>query len=506
MADLSRLEAALVKADAAGDVESARALAGEIRRMRSAAPQPASVIPEAARKGASWANQAIFGLGDSILNTPTNLMNLGKATAGVVATEMGRGDLAPDISPAPNYLTRFAEKAGFVDPSLDPTTTGGRLAKAGIQGATVGLISPSQAVKQSLVNSGISGTSSIAGQATTEATGSPELGAAVTMAAVPAISTASNAARASSMKTKGQNALRDQTLKDAQAEGYVVPPSAKGGNWFTRRLESIGGKAAVGQEAAVRNQQVTNSIARRELGLPDDAPISTSALDSKRTQLARPYREVAAINQNAAKALEDLKQARHDATSYYKHYDVSADPKSLAEARRLEQQANTLEQQLEQIARQAMKPQLIKELRAARQAIAKTYDVERALNVATGDVSAAVLGRAVDKGKPMTGGLATAGKFQQAFPAYARDGERIPTPGVSKSEALASTLLGVGGYGLAGPMGTALAALPLLSGPTRSLLLSPALQGMPSYPGANLPLVSDPVLRGILASQEMTRE
>jgi len=36
--------------------------------------------------------------------------------------------------------------------------------------------------------------------------------------------------------------------------------------------------------------------------------------------------------------------------------------------------------------------------------------------------------------------------------------------------------------------------------------LSPAMQGMPRYPGASLPLVSDPVLRGILATHEMTRE
>ena len=474
-----------------------------VKRLVSGGTQPTAGPLD---KAASWANQAIAGVGDSVLNTPANLMNLGKAGFGVAATELGRGDLAPEITPPPNYLTRAAEHAGLVNPALDPTTPMGRLAKAGVQGASVGMLAPAQAVKQTLMNSGISGASSLGGQTTAEVTGSPELGAAVTMAAVPAVSVASNAARASSMKAQGQNALRDQTLRDAQKEGYVVPPSAKGGNWFTRRMESIGGKAAVGQEAAVRNQQVTNQIARKELGLPDDAPISTASLDSKRNQLARPYREVAAINQTAAKTLEDLKQARHDATSYYKHYDVSADPKSLAEARRLEAQATALEQQLEQIARQAMKPQLIQELRAARQAIAKTYDVERALNVATGDVSAAVLGRAVDKGKPMTGGLATAGKFQQAFPAYARDGERIPTPGVSKSEALASTLLGVGGYGLAGPMGTALAALPLMSGPTRSLLLSPAMQGMPRYPGASLPLVSDPVLRGILATHEMTRE
>ena len=39
MADTSALERALINADAAGDTEAARVLAGEISRLRSAAPE-----------------------------------------------------------------------------------------------------------------------------------------------------------------------------------------------------------------------------------------------------------------------------------------------------------------------------------------------------------------------------------------------------------------------------------------------------------------------------------
>jgi hypothetical protein len=459
-----------------------------------------SSLPRPVRQGVSWANQAIAAVPDAVLNTPANLMNLAKAGFGTAATAAGRPDLAPEVTSAPNYVTRGFEKAGLVNPELDPTTTGGRLAKAAVQGATVGAIAPSQAVKQTVANMGLSGASAVAGQGVTEASGSPELGIAATMATVPALSAAANAARQSSLKAKSLNSMRDQTLADAREEGYVVPPSHSGGNWFTRRLESIAGKTAIGQEATVRNQQVTNKIARREVGLPDDQPISVSSLEARRRVLAEPYREVAAINKQTGKVLEDLKQTRNEATSYWKHYDVSADPKSLAQARQLDAKADALETVIEKAAKRAMKPDLIKELRAARQAIAKTHDVERALNVATGDVSAPVLGRAIDKGKPMTGGLATAGKFQQGFPSAAREGERVQTPGVSKSEAILGTLLGVGGYGMAGPAGVALAALPLASGPTRSLLLSPLYQRGALYPASHLPQVSDPYLRGILAS------
>jgi hypothetical protein len=465
----------------------------------SQAPKPAS--GGVANRVSSWANQAIAGVPDAVLNTPTNVMNLAKAGFGTAATALGRPDLAPEPTEPPSYVTRAFEKSGLINPSLDPTSTGGRLAKAGVQGLTVGPLAPAQSVKQLALNSALSGTASVVGQGTTEVTGSPEAGIAATMATVPALSAASNAARQNSMQAKSRNAMKDETLNNAREEGYVVPPSAAGGNWFTRRLESIAGKAAIGQEATVKNQEITNKIARREVGLPDDTPISVDALKARRDVLAGPYKEVAAINKTAAKALEELKQARADANGYYRHYDVSADPKSLAEANKFSQKAEALEQALEATAKRAMKPELINELRAARQAIAKTYDVERSLNVATGDVSAAVLGRAVDKGKPLSGGLGVAGKFQQAFPAYARDGERVPTPGVSKSEALMGALLGTGGFAMAGPAGTALAALPLASGPMRSLLLSRPFQGGPLYPGASLPQVKDPFLRGILASQ-----
>lgn len=51
MADLSQLHTALVNADAAGDVEAAKALAGEISRMRTAAPQEAPAPPKVVDDG-----------------------------------------------------------------------------------------------------------------------------------------------------------------------------------------------------------------------------------------------------------------------------------------------------------------------------------------------------------------------------------------------------------------------------------------------------------------------
>lgn len=67
MADLAQLESALVKADAAGDADGARVLAGEIRRMRSEAP-PATGKP---KKDLSWSDVP----GEALFNIPRSAAN-----------------------------------------------------------------------------------------------------------------------------------------------------------------------------------------------------------------------------------------------------------------------------------------------------------------------------------------------------------------------------------------------------------------------------------------------
>jgi hypothetical protein len=290
---------------------------------------------------------------------------------------------------------------------------------------------------------------------------------------------------------QSRNSVRDTTLMEARQAGYVVPPSATGDAGFvTKRVEGVGGKAAIGQEAAGRNQEVTNNLARKALGLGENEPITPTVLENLRENAAAPYREIAKIDPAVAADLEALKVARNEAKVYFTHYDRSADPKSLAEARKQDALAKRLEGYIEDAANNAGIPGLVQKLRDARQMIAKTYDVERALNVATGDVSAPIIGRMVDKGKPLTGELATIGKFAEAFPSYAREGAKIPTPGVSKSEALAASMLSLGGMGVAGPWGAAAGLMPLASGPARSMALSGFGQRTMGTPNYNVPMTT----------------
>jgi hypothetical protein len=346
-----------------------------------------------------------------------------------------------------------------------------------------------------------------AGSMVAEKTLGPEWAGVGALAPQAAI-TAYNAARAPSLaRQEAENSVRDRTLKEAREEGYVVPPSSSGGGFLSRRLESIAGKAAVGQESAVRNQRVTNDIIRRELGLPKSAGISEDSLEALRHRLSAPYREVSAISPDAAETLKQLRQVRFDANAQHKFYRALPNPETLTKANALDDQAAALEQSLERMAINAGKPNLVSELRDARRQIAKTHDVERAMNIGTGDISAKDLGNFMDRGKKITGGLATAGRFSRAFQSYSREGATVPTPGVSKSEALAAMMLGLGGYAATGnAYGMAAAALPLASGPVRNMLLSRPYQNavMPNYGPALSPAPAPQLLYqlGILNQPE----
>jgi hypothetical protein len=416
------------------------------------------------------ANAGLANFAANIAGLPADTVqsgiNLIRATQGAAAGAMGLTDWMPPLlkgSPGTSEWIK-AQLRGTEQPGLSPDNpSSSPMGRAQFDLMSRGGFLPGGALPA-------------VGSVVAERTLGPEWAGVGAMAPQAAI-TGYNALRAPSLaRQESQNAVRDTTFSEGRDAGYVVPPSAAGGGAISNVIESFGGKAAMGQKAAIKNQQVTNNLARKALGLSDDAPLSLQTIEAQRNKFAAPYREIAALDKNAASALEKLKEVRHEANSYFRHYDVSADPKSLAQAKQLSGEATMLEKSIEAMAIKAGKPQLVNELRDARTQIAKSYDVERALNVATGDVSAPVLGRMVDKGKALTGGLATAGRFQQAFPQFMREGERVPSPDVSATNLMAAGALGYGGYQAAGMPGLLAAGLPFARGGARSALLSGPVQ------------------------------
>lgn len=347
------------------------------------------------------------------------------------------------------------------------------IAGAGALGATMGALQPTESTGERLTNMGkgfalSSGTQAVANK------GAAALGERAARLEQEAATKAA------------QNKVRDETLKVGREAGYVVPPSVVNPSTANRVLESVAGKAAVGQSAALKNQTVTDALARRAAGLPEDQALSTQALKGARGAAAGPYKELTAISPQAAADMEALKQARIESKLNWQYYSRSGAPDAYKAAKQADATAAQLETSLENAATSIGRSDLVPAMREARIKIAKIHDVEKAVNVGTGGVDASVIGRMMDKGAPLTGELGTIGRFQQAFPSYMREGSGIPTPQVSKTAALVSALMGGGGAAAIGPAGAGAAAVPFVVPPAAlaTALSKPYqnLMGNPKYP------------------------
>ena len=280
------------------------------------------------------------------------------------------------------------------------------------------------------------------------------------------------------------NPVAAATLQEGRKAGYVVPPSTVNPSWLNNKLESVAGKAAVGQEAAKRNQAVTNALVKKALGLADDAPLTEGTLQAARKQAGKVYEEVSQLRPtdkmewfpryHEKDLVGQLAKAREGARDAWKSANMgNSDARDLA--RSLEGTAEAIHGDIVDIARANGREDLVKALTQARTKIAKIHDVEKALNLGDENVSAPILGRLLDKSgvAAKSGELKTIGQMAEAFPSVMREGARVPSSGVSGTDAAASALLGTVGYGAAGgPAGMVAAALPLLRSPARSLVLS----------------------------------
>lgn len=252
-----------------------------------------------------------------------------------------------------------------------------------------------------------------------------------------------------------------QTMKQAAAAtareaGYVVPPSTVNPSASNKVLESIGGKVAMEQDASLRNQQVTDALMKRSLGIDEAAQVTDDTLAALRTKAAGAYKalrdvgtmradaqygkaldDIAAQYQGAAKDFPDLARAdvlkavesvrkpafdsdsamdaiailRDKAATAYSQGD-----KALGKAYR--EISGAMEGAIERSLgrRGADAAKLLSQFREARQLIAKTYTAEKALNPQTGSFNAVKLASELAKGKPLTGEMKKVADFASAFP------------------------------------------------------------------------------------------
>lgn len=437
MATTQELETALINADKAGDTEAAKTLAQALiqarqaqsrAQMTHAAPptkpkdmyyrqaQDQSFLENLAA-GAGGAAYGMFNLGPrsivgatqpgEVADWKASMSGLGSTGGGTVGQVLGYS--APGALAAPFLGASVPMAAGL--------------------GAAEGSIMPAETMGERVFN-----TLTSAGGATLGQAGGNAVARRMTERA---------AKTTKEMATKkSQNTVRDATLGMAKGQGYVIPPSYQGSGLFSRFMEGISGKYKTNQLAGIKNQEVTNRLARQALDLPDDAPLTDSALDAYRFSIAEPYREVANLPKrqsvaaasnytdwdtpvqavkgfDPAKALQDLKEARYNAKMYWRGANMG-NPEALALARKTDDLADALEAQIEQYAVANGDPDLVNRLVNARMQIAKSYTVEKALNEGTGNVDATKLGKMIEKGDPLSGELEKAGRFGMAFSDVAR--------------------------------------------------------------------------------------
>jgi len=263
-----------------------------------------------------------------------------------------------------------------------------------------------------------------------------------------------------------QNANRDETLKLGRDAGYVALPTDVGGSKIGRFLEGVSGKFKTEELASARNQQVTNSLTKKYLDLPDDVPLTSEVLENARTSVYPAYEAIAntgtislgnnnpfssivtginkvtggknALMQNvpdtysidAATAIQRLKELRSDGSAYLRSGTniMKPNPKEVLRGNRYLAEANKLEKAIENHVVKLGQPELINQFRDARRYIAKTFTVEKALNPQTGVVDAKKIAKQLDQGVPITDELALVGKYAKAFPKTTKVVAEAPAP------------------------------------------------------------------------------
>ena len=356
--------------------------------------------------------------------------------------------------------TAFAgDVASFVPTAAIPGVN--TLKGAAMLGGAYGGLQPTDSMKQRGTNAAFGAAGGVAGQYVGGKIGQKA-------SSMLADRTARKAAE------RAQNTVVDQTLNEAHRAGYVFPPTAMNKNSF---LEGISGQFKTQQEAAWRNQQVTNNLMRKDLGLKPNEPVTKQAFQKFFKEQGKAYDDVARINNQAAIELEALKTVRHEAKLHFDHYSRTADPEALLKGQALRQTADGLEKSLESHAMNAGKPELVNNLRKARTNMAKGYTYEDAVRFSTGDVNAGNIAKDYTagmrgEGPRLTGNLERIGKVAEARPESMRMRGFSPNPTSALDTMAATVAAGASG----GTPGLLAAGVPLLRGPVRNYLLSPSVQ------------------------------
>ena len=267
-------------------------------------------------------------------------------------------------------------------------------------------------------------------------------------------SRAASGALEASKARAAQNAATNQSTAKFRDAGLAMPPSMTNPTLANRVVEGVSGGTKTEQAFSKRNQPIFDRLIKRDLGIPDGAPVTSKTLESIRAEAGKSYKAIqdvpkyvtddafaqeiqslrpalsSEVPEMANPAIDNLikglskpefsgktavdlvKRLRYQAGANFEH---RADPgrPELAQAQRAAADAieDVIERNLTAMGDEAK----LAAFRAAREKIAKTWAAESALNE-SGNFAAKELGKMLDKGKPLSGGMKTVAEFAERFP------------------------------------------------------------------------------------------
>lgn len=255
-----------------------------------------------------------------------------------------------------------------------------------------------------------------------------------------------------------EEAPKQTKIQQARSIGLKLDPTEAGGP-VGKALSGIGGKVQTEISLSRANAKAINKAAAKEIGLSerqamtpaniermkqkqfavydrvkkagritfDDAYRESLKKVRERTQQAEADfpedtnalidKEIAKFDRpsaDSASMLEKIKSLRERAGRNMQSPDAEKFELGLAQKKIATAMEEVIERQVG-----ARDPSLIKDFRAAREQLAKIYNVEDALSP-NGNVSAAVLARQLKRGVPLSGNLRTIAETYQEFPKVMR--------------------------------------------------------------------------------------
>lgn len=247
-----------------------------------------------------------------------------------------------------------------------------------------------------------------------------------------------------------KNKPTEKIFKEANKEGYVVAPSQTSNpTKMQQRAESAVGEAKMIEAINIKNQEVTDRLVRKYLGLKEDAPLDALIMDQVRNKHGRVYQTIqklkgktdtkvtgsggltnpkkvqtTVIHRNGDEILEDLKNIQAEERGLWKQYNFgekAGDNTIRLKAVDAGKKVEKLEDELVKLISFNKQPKLYNRYQQARKDIAKTYTIESAMNPATGMVDARKLGNKLGTKKGhMTGEAEKIAKFARANPNAAK--------------------------------------------------------------------------------------